>query len=334
MFKLVAMFEVQLSGFLLVNRSEDEELRYRVPIDDFDVELLLIPAEGAGRYKKAQEKHYTFGISTIEISVSRDEEEEPPPIKTTPEGRDLSERARYFESRYSSYQEVALTALNRLIRYFKYKLRNPGLHEFGEHHPDIQNPAWTNKAGEPVEPGHMRFVVTSLPGSSDPSLGAKPLTPINDADLQRALEAEFVPKLYEKLLSTAQEAILASDLHRAVLEMAIGCEVAVKSAFFGSVTAAASAFEYLEDRGRVRVRVTELVDGAAKEAFGQSFKDVDQPDYENIDYLFRCRNKVAHRGEAIFRDDAGVSHPADRTTVRKWWASVGKLMSWLDQYRS
>ena len=334
MFKLVATFEVQLSGFLLVSRSEDEELRYRVPIDDFDVELLLIPAEGAGKYKKAQEKHYTFGISTIKISLSRDEEDEPPPIKKTPKGRDLSERARYFDSRYPLYQEAALTALNRLIRFFKYTLRNPGLHELGERHRDLQNPRWTTEAGETVEPGHMRFVVTSLPGSSGPYLGAKPLTPSEDADLQRALEEEFVPELYEKLLSTAQEAVFNGDIRRAVLEMAIGCEVAVKSAFFGSVTSDGSVFEYLLDKGYVRVPVIELIHGAAREAFGQSFKEVDQGDYANIDHLFRCRNKVAHTGEAIFRDYQGDTQSADLTTVKKWWVSVGKLIRWLDQYRS
>jgi hypothetical protein len=332
MFKLVATSEVPLSGFLLVSRSEDEELRYRVPIDDFDVELLLIPAEGAGKYKKAQEKHYTFGISTIEISVSRDEEEEPPSIRTTPKGRDLSERSRYFDSRYPSYQAVALTALNRLIRFFKYTLRNPGLHELDEHHRDLQNPTWTNEAGEPMVSGIVRVVATVVPGSADPCV--KPLTPADDANLQRALEEEFVPELHEKLLSTAQEAIFAGDILRAVLGMAIACEVAVKSAFFGSVTAAGSAFEHLEDKGHVRVSVIELIHGAAREAFGQSFKDVDQADHENIDYLFRCRNKVAHRGAAMFRDYQGELHRADRTMIWKWWASVGKLMSWLDQYRS
>ncbi len=93
------------------------------------------------------------------------------------------------------------------------------------------------------------------------------------------------------------------------------------------------AFEYLEDKGRINITVLKLIDAVAKQVFGESFKDFNKDAYKNIDYLFRCRNKVAHRAEVVYRDDRNVLHKIDLSTLNQWWESIGKMFDWLNAHK-
>jgi hypothetical protein len=97
---------------------------------------------------------------------------------------------------------------------------------------------------------------------------------------------------------------------------------------------ATAAFDYLEDRGRINIRVIELLDGVAKHTFGESFKEAKLDAFHAIDFLFRCRNKVAHKGELSFRDDSGTKHRVDRKMLERWWASIDELMRWIELRKS
>jgi len=130
-------------------------------------------------------------------------------------------------------------------------------------------------------------------------------------------------------MSDAQSAVLQNNLRRAVLEMAIACEIAVKQAFFAKATPAGAAYEYLEDKGRVHVPITELLHNVAKQAFGKSFKEEEPSNYNNVDFLFRGRNKVAHRGELVYRDGTGNLQSIDEETLAEWWESVMILRAWI-----
>ena len=100
--------------------------------------------------------------------------------------------------------------------------------------------------------------------------------------------------------------------------------------FFAATSPAGAAFDYLEYRSKVSVRVLELLDLIAAEAFAKGYR-IEFPDYyKHIDFLFRCRNKIAHRGELNYRDDSGNSHQATKAGVAEWWASVAHLRTWLD----
>ena len=136
-------------------------------------------------------------------------------------------------------------------------------------------------------------------------------------------------ELYEELLSDAQAAILQKNCRRGLLELAIACEIAIKQKFFRKKTPAGDIFEYLEDSRRLNVPAKELIDGGAKQAFGTSFKEEFSSDYQNIDFLFRCRNKIAHRGEIKYKDNSGTIHNVDEATIKKWWVSVAILLDWL-----
>lgn len=80
----------------------------------------------------------------------------------------------------------------------------------------------------------------------------------------------------------------------------------------------------------MRVRVLDLLDPVSREAFGNSFRSEHPDEYRDIDHLFRCRNKVAHRGELSYRDDRGTRVSVNATMVSRWWNSILVLVKWLD----
>ena len=112
--------------------------------------------------------------------------------------------------------------------------------------------------------------------------------------------------------------------------MALAVEVMVKKKFFGSDVAVGAAFEYLEDKGKVNVRVVDLLHSTAVAVYKrESFKETNPNEYEHLDRLFRARNKVAHRGKTVFRDDKGKFHVVDDAILLLWWDVVTTLRSWL-----
>jgi hypothetical protein len=134
------------------------------------------------------------------------------------------------------------------------------------------------------------------------------------------------PTLYEEILADAQTALFEHRHRRAVLELAIACEIVVERRFLSGDSPAVAAFEYLEEKSRVRVRVLDFIDGVAQNAFGKSFRRDHRDHYDNIDYLFQCRNKVAHTGDLLYRDKQSIK-TADYSVIESWWESVKVLIS-------
>jgi hypothetical protein len=229
---------------------------------------------------------------------------------------------------------VAVEGVNRVIQFFKYEMKTPHLRELRVQDSQFQNPRWTDSGGKEPDSGILELSVRLLTPPGPGLLGEEALTQAEDAKLQRAIQNGLIIETYREFLSDAQTSVLDNKLRRAVLEMAVACEVAVKEAFFAKATAAGAAYEYLEDKRQVHVRVIDLIDGAAKLAFGQSFKDADGSAYEQLVYLFRARNKVAHRGRMTYRDDSGEEHRVDRAELVKWWAAVDVLMKWIAKHRA
>jgi hypothetical protein len=333
--QLTAKFIIQLSnGSILVCRDVTEELRYRARIEDFDVEICLNPDFKVWRNlhghskPETNEDHY-FGLSRILILVTGQEESEPPPVSVVNGITNYEERQRYFEERKPAYRAIAWTALDRTIRYFKYRLHNPLLSTPSQYSKNLQNPSWTDNTGQEFKLAGSTLVGHCLPQLA--SFGVRCLSANEGLNLEQALERPVEPELHEELMADAQTAIFEGNLRRGALEMAIACEVAVKQVFFAKSSIAGEAYEYLESKRKVAVSVPELIDGAAKQAFGESFKTMHSLAFESISYLFECRNKIAHRGEAWYRDHnkKGTRHELDRDTLATWWKAVEELLNWL-----
>ena len=332
MYKLTASYDIELTHWIRVKRAEDDTLRYYARIDGFDVEIVLIPNGGA-RGRQDGDIFETRAITRIKASVSREEGSAPPNIVIDNEGnQNFRERSAWFGLRPQEYRTVAVEAVNRLVRFCKYELQIPNVREFRVHDSEFENPKWIGEDHSELPSGVIELSSTILSPRGPGLVGQKDFTADYDAMLQDALQNDLAIETHQEFLADAQTSIVNGNLRRAILEMAIACEIAIKQAFFREMTTAGAAYEYLEHTRRVSVRVIDLIHGVAKEVFGESFKEAEKDAYQHIDLLFQCRNKVAHRGKAIYRDAAG-EHPVTRLTLEEWWVSVDLLMRWISKHR-
>jgi hypothetical protein len=122
-------------------------------------------------------------------------------------------------------------------------------------------------------------------------------------------------------MSDAQSVVLQGNMRRAVLEMAIACEIAAMQALFSPSTQFGAAYGHLAGKGKVNVKVIDLIDSAAKTVLKRSFKEDEKIHYDNIDHIFRCRNQAAHKGKLTYKDK-GVEHSVDKSTLSVWWDSA------------
>ncbi len=331
MHRLTATFQFALPNELRVKRLPEDSLRYAATVDGFEVTVDLL-RNGGAKIMMSGERLEIRAARELKVSVSREENSAPPHIVGNGKGgRDVTERRVWLEKLEPDYVAVALKVVNRVIRFFKYEMKTPHLREYEIRDAGFRNPVWIDEGGNRLAPGVIRLSSRMLRPPGTELLGEKDFTAGEDAKLSNVLQNDITVETHREFLSDAQNSILERKWKRAILEMAIACEVAVKQAFFAKASAAGAAFEYLEDKRRVSVRVIELMDGAAKLAFGSSFKDDDNSAYEQVDYLFRARNKVAHRGEMIYRDRNDVVQQVDRATLEKWWTSVAALMKWIGE---
>jgi hypothetical protein len=263
---------------------------------------------------------------TITLLITGDES--PPP----PAGANEGDRRGYVAGREREYREAACAVFARFVRYLRFKLGTPLIQ--AESHwlqKGMLNPKWTEDHGRVIWDRPM--VSAAMLGPTlplYPRCGVSAYEASDHLEVVAALAADIEVPFRMELLAEARDAIATGHLRRAILEIAIACEVGVKHFYFQPDTHAETAYSYLEDKGRVNTRVLEFLDGIAVRTFGRSLRE-DQPEtYRNIDWLFRCRNKVAHRGIARFRDDAGTEINADRQKVCEWWLAVDTAFRWLD----
>ncbi len=328
--RLVAKYEIPLQDYLLVTASKEQcdNLRFKVNIDEFDVEIILILDKHCSAKRKS-DKHHTYGALQAQLYVGREESEAPPYVEM-PIGGGLSGAITgdYLIYRFIHYEKAAIEALNRLVRYFKYKLWNPFTKEFSTDDVPFNKPIWIYNDKK------LQGIPTAIfPSSSSlaylDKFSIRGLADIDAPGLQSALSEIIQPELYEEMLLDSSSAILQENYRRAVLEMAIACEIMTKQKFFGSASTSGAVFEYLETKRKLEVSVIELLHGAAKFAFGKSFKEEHPDDYKHLDHLFRTRNKVAHIGQCKYKDDQGDTHEVNEDILVIWWQSIAMLINWL-----
>jgi hypothetical protein len=331
MIQLTANFVVDFPSHCLIVWPVDKDILFNYDHEEFKIEITFILKDRTSLL--SDEEDVIDSLRQVQISVSKEEQEDPPKLTyDTQENINASTSAQteYFAKRIKPYSQVAHETINRIINFFKYQLNIPLLSNLPVYHECFQNPRWTNQSGQEVGKGPSIFVVDRIPGSQG-ELGVSMFTEDLAGNLKEALENPLEINLYEELISDAQSALFEENSRRGILELAIGCEILVKRAFFAQNTPAGAAFDYFEDKALVRVKVIDLIDRVAREAFGRSFKEDHPSHYKNIDHLFRCRNKIAHRGLLSYRDDSGNSQDAGFDTIKDWWVSISELRCWLKE---
>jgi hypothetical protein len=243
--------------------------------------------------------------------------------------RDSIDQQNYLRERLPAYRKTARDVVNRVLRFFQYRLHTPLVRPISPWEQALHNPIWYDDALVEL-PARMFTVIFQPMLGSDGALDVRNLTPNDLAAFEQHMAQPERPSLPEELLSDAQSAWYEDNLRRAVLELAICVEILVKRKFFAESTPAGAAFDYLEDKSKISVRVLDLLDGVAKQAFSHSYKEDALEQYQRIDYLFRCRNKIAHRGELSFRDDGATLVHVDKATIVLWWQATNHLTTWFN----
>lgn len=324
---LSARFNVELTAPCLLELPDDMTPTVAAIVQGFDVSVRLISEDGQkGRFHGDQ--HWTTRLGSLEILVSRDESDLPPAVITQANGRrDLTELSAWLRPKLPQFKATALEAANRVLNYFKFALSAPLVKPTPSWLPGLNNPTWIDDSGAELPTSIFTAGAQPIPGWNG-ELGVQKLTMDRIASLETFLSSTYTPELPEQLISDAQAAWFEGNLRRAVLELAICTEITVKRLFFSAASPAGAAYDYLEDKAKVSVRVLELLDAVASEAFSQSFKQFDLGSYRHIDHLFRCRNKIAHRGDLSYRADSGSVIAVDSSLVKDWWGAVAALRAW------
>jgi hypothetical protein len=336
--RLIATFDVSLSSPLFVNGPAQqegvrtiEEPRYATMIDDSDVEIALLEAHHAMTIMAGDKilSGPIWAVPQVRVSVNRTEMVEPPPIRRTLEGQ--HDRAAYFRERTDIYQKLALEALRRFLRFFKYCRAHVLLPDASA--ADMTTLTWTDETGQELPSNVALPRVLSLYGIElDEEVGVRALAVADDPALQQALaEPPIEPELYEELLSDARAALFQGSLRRAILELAISCEVAIKQAFFDKATEAALSM-YFDERRQLRDSVggfTNLLSEPAQQILGQNFRKTEKRACIHIDNLFQCRNQIAHEGQPTYKNKRGRLRTLDQAVAKEWFKAADRLFHWL-----
>lgn len=324
---LSARFLIEITAPCLITWPENLPCEWTLNENIFGIKLKLLTAGNRSKFK--DDINWTAALNEIEILISREDEEIPPNVIVTHDGkRDLTILQSYLGRRLQEYSDIAYAISNRVLQFFKYDLNTPLVQHISKSLQALQNPTWYDSKGVELLGGNSIYVSQPVSGL-DGKLGVKRLTPNEQSSFTEFLKHPYEVSLSDSLLSDAQTAWFQGNLRRSVLELAICTEVIVKRKFFSEESPAGAAFDYLEDKGKISVRVLDLIDGAAKEAFFYSYKIEHNEKYTDIDHLFRCRNKIAHRGELAFRNDSGYIN-VNAQHVESWWLSVKHLKDWLN----
>lgn len=262
--------------------------------------------------------HHTFASNRITVTLEREIDE--------PELDEQEVRQKYRQS----YLTTLHVLVNRLTTFFRYRIGNPFLRRLNAGH--METWEWFDGAGALLHTESRGLIMDRFPGGPDApnSLGSKSFKRSQAPELVDALLTPLDLSVAYELRAQAQEAIFEGKGFLAVLLLAVSSEVSIKTAFFRRDSIASDAFDYLEEKRQVEVSPVELVNKVAKRAFGQSFAEHNQSAFESLDNLFRCRNKIAHRAKATFRDKKeNLTSPTAQSLV-DWWNTVTTLQAWLE----
>ncbi len=328
---IVVTFSLDLMAIpcLFPAKGDDAALTLTAKLNDLPIAVRLTSEQSPAR-AKADGSDRRFYFNKVSISITKNNE-------NLANSDFIEGRARFL---LMEFQHTVVEVLNRLIRFFKYEKRHPNLRplyfsDFLSQEQQFCNPTWQTLDGQAltVSATPLTSGIITIPGLGllrDDLFGIQAFTADEAPKLEQYLSStNHIISLSEQLLSDAQSAALANNVRRAVLELAIAIEVFVKSAFFNQEKAVESVFEYLMDKVRETVKVTELLDSASLKVFGESFKTASRESYRHLDHVFRCRNQVAHKGEPRYRDDSGAWHEADQELLLKWWEAAIEMFAWL-----
>jgi hypothetical protein len=289
-------------------------------VDGYEVTLSLILD---GRSIEDQRTTYR-AAPRLSIRVTRDQEEQPPPV--VPHridgkivGRDTGARAKYFAEIDQGYKAAAKEAVDRMMHYLSYEERIPGLGSIQIY--DLANPSWEDAEGQNVSSHTLE-----LPPSQFPSVvSAFPLA--RESALLKALgEPRTEPNVELQLLVDAKTALTRGHLRRATIEAASAVEIAIKTAVGLADTEGSRLLGFLRKKN-IRPRLEDYLDGIPKHVWGVGFCDKHPKERELVRELIGSRHRSVHSGKCEKQTQAGVVD-ATQSDVASWLEAAETFVDW------
>ncbi|MFI5252208.1 MAG: hypothetical protein ACHQQQ_07230 [Bacteroidota bacterium] len=323
---LNAVYKINQYPYLYVQCDPKLGIELNTIIDEYKVVIKSESLSESG-FKRDRDEAFTHVVHSLKLQVSKKENELPPNPHTSDDTWDYSLQKDYFQKRIPGYNSAATLALNRLIAYFKFKLRNPKLSFYSDRDPQLLNPEWVDENNQKIGKGSLTLVVEAAPGYGTSNFGVQALK-ADDDKIYKFMNKDYDSPLWEQLLMEAQLALFDNNLRRGIFEMTLACEVFVRESFFGDSVISRLLFEYLEDKSEFRIKIIDLINEGAKKIYGEGFNEKHQKEYEHIKHMFECRNKIAHRGTPTFMSNKGVC-VVTLDIADEWWVAVGRLIEWV-----
>jgi hypothetical protein len=313
-------YDIPLTGFIMFSLCEDDlkEVLFNLSIGDHSVKILPLIDKDCG-FRGVDDQQTSYGANALTVIVTKEVD------------CDIDGITWHI---VEEFEDAAEISVNRLIRYFKYRLNTPLLTEINAH-----DDFWSNS---PILLDENNNIIKAKIASSCnysrhfaygyfPRFGMQSLRNLVDPELNNALNNTVPIKLHEEFLCSARTEIIQGNFKRAVLEMAISCEIFVKSILFSGNPISGAIFDFLSSNRKIEVSIQELLHKPIKEALCASFKDEYTIHWKNIGYIFQARNKVAHSGICEFIDDKNNKIEVDEEVIEIWWESIQILIDWLSQ---
>jgi hypothetical protein len=325
-YRLTATFEFTSPGLLLAHQDEHPKEAFLLDWahDGFEVQLVIPFPFGTARHKSGDV--WIHECETGSIAVARSEAEMPPPTGSTAAERNTTfqQRLQYFDSRHSEFERVARIVVSRLAKVLRFRLCQT-LEGRISLNPQAR---WTDTTGVTHDAGSIR--IEAMAGPKTGRFGETPLGPSNAAEVCAGLTDEPASQLYEEFLVDFRSSVRHGSLRRAVVELAIACEIFVKTACFGPNTRASRVFDVLENKRQVEASVLDLVRFLGdSSSSSEPFQKGNKADLEALTELFQARNKVVHRGQLVYRDKDGAPRGVDRGSLERWYESFEALRHWI-----
>lgn len=307
---LSATYNVEMPKWCYIDIPSEREFYFSVVDEEYSVSMSFALSEW-GVNATHPEKKSVRGITKVMIELSKEFNKFP----------DLTAPL-VHHSVNQIFSKKAIELLNRVTHFFRYSQYTPLLKDFNYEDGQFAQPYWRDQRGNPINVGITSFVIPTRAGQS----GNLRATPFDTEDITKFVQRISNPvphSLVEQLLSDAQNAWFNRAYFSAVIEMAIACEHAINGVFKEEIA------ENWEKEADKRLGIVHFLHKPAIIKFQRSLKSEQPEEFKKIEYLFRCRNKVAHEASLSFKGLDGTPITPTKEEIAEWWYASFNLMKWI-----
>jgi hypothetical protein len=231
---------------------------------------------------------------------------------------------------------LAVSGCNDFIYHCRVAGRDPAIkglfwqRSFDERAYYFSNPysvTWYNEAdGQPLygDDGRLMHAASS-------SVRSPQRKPVELAAIDQSIRLGVQPNLTTSLLINAEERLMVDQPREAIIDLASACEIA--------------ATRYIDRKGMgADPQVERILAAKRQHSFAErnyhlvpthidsrSLKTDDSDAFEQVEKAYRTRNKLAHAGELVYREDSGTMVSVTRDVAIKFYEGCKRAVEWIEK---